>query len=521
MTMYETTPKRAQTRCQHNLGALLGSQSGFVLPTAVMVLLVVILLTAATVTAAVSTSSSSVRDEHKKASLEAAEAGLRVATYRLDMLKPSSGKCINGSGEAEPSELIKGYCSEGESEPLGNGATYKYWTTPELRAGMTCVGMTLTASEETREKKESIEQRCVTAEGVANGVETRVQERVATFIAAPLFPFPGIIGEKLVKIGGKTILNTAVASNGKIISEGESSTQYSGYCELGYKGSFEGKNTSGRPCATLTTRTPEEGELQVRPVEPGTSATESANAEECSIPATSTSELPKYNCNVRITNGIKKVLAEQKKEKYEGGSYDEISVKKGEVSYEPSSSSTKPRFMTMKGGGSWTIGAGVYNFCNFTAEGGSITLAAGAEADIYIEAPESEEPGSGCPAGSGKLLFKGGTTITNLSKNPTALKFFVYGKGPVEYTGKLEAVLPLSMTLYAPEAFVELEGKGTYTGGIVGGEVITKGEFAFEWRKEEEAVGVSEKGATTASYYRTAWAECKPKVPSTEPTSGC
>lgn len=494
------------------LARRLGGESGIALIAAISVLLIVALLATAAVTVSMDTASSTTRDEHSKAALEAAESGLRVATYRLNMLKPSQGNCIDETSVVEPNEAIVGYCSATTSEPLGNNASFRYWTTPELRAGMQCVGKTLTVSEEAREKKESIEQRCVTAEGVADGIHARVQARVATFTAQPLFPFPGIIGQKLVKISGKTVLNTAVGSNGKIISEGESSSQYSGYCELGAHASgFEGNNEINRPCYTLKQRSEAEGEFTLTAVEPGTSAEESPDAEECSIEVP-----PKKNCDVRITNGIKKAKHETYSEPF-----DEVAIKPGNVTFTPSSSETEPRFMSLKGGGSWTMGAGVYNFCNFVAEGGAITIAAGAKAMVYIEAPESEEPGSGCPAGSGKLEFRGGTVINNLSEDPTALEFFVYGKGPVVYEGKSNTVQDLSMTLYAPNASVTMKGTGTFTGGIVGSELYTEGEFAFQWRKEEEALKLVEHGETTASYYRTAWTQCSPEAPAESPAEGC
>lgn len=504
---------QACTGCRVRAAA--ASAAGFVLPTAVLVLTVVTLLAAAAVTVAITTSSSNTRDEHSKAALEAAEAGLRVASYRLNVLNPTIGDCINESEVAEPNVALTGYCSEAKAEPIGNNAAFRYWTTPGLRAGMSCVGQTVSTSEETREKEEAVEQRCVTAEGTVRGVHARVQARVATFIAAPLFPFPGITGTKLVKISGKTILNTAVASNYKIVSEGTSAVQYSGYCELAYTGTFEGPNEGERPCKTLKQRGEAEGQFQLRPVEPGTSSRESASAETCSI-----AKPPTENCDVRITNGIKKA----NKESYLTP-YDEITVKPGEVSFEPSSSPTKPRFFSIKGGSSWTIGAGVYNFCSFEANGGTLTLAAGAEAEIFVEAPESEEPGSGCPAKSstvksGELIFKGGTVINNLSENPTALKFFVWGKGPVLYEGKSNTTVKLSMTLIAPEAKITVSGTGTYTGGISGSEVFTSGEFAFEWRKEEEALRLKEE-PKTASYYRTAWTQCTPTASSSEPMSGC
>ena len=78
-------------------------------------------------------------------------------------------------------------CQDQTNEPLGNQGTYTYADTPVLKTGETCVGTTLSNNT-------GVIQRCVTAVGTFNGVNRRVQARVAAFTARPLFPVNGVVG---------------------------------------------------------------------------------------------------------------------------------------------------------------------------------------------------------------------------------------------------------------------------------------------------------------------------------------
>ena len=190
----------------HQTDLALAGSAGFVLPAAVMVMFLVGLLAAVAVAVAVSTSSSTTRDEHAKAALAAAEAGLRVATYRITMLNPEGTYCVAHSEAALPTG---GYCSD-TTESIGNGAKFIYQTTAALSSGEKCVGLTVNTSG-----TDAMTQRCVTATGTAGGVSERVQARVASFSATPLFPNPGITGRQEVNLEGNAEIEGAIASNGK------------------------------------------------------------------------------------------------------------------------------------------------------------------------------------------------------------------------------------------------------------------------------------------------------------------
>lgn len=475
----------------------LSATAGFVLPTAMMVLFVVGLLGAAAVAVSVRTSSSTTRDEHSKAALEAAEAGLRVATYRLNVLGPASEECLAATTLVSKPTSEATQCASGK-ETLGNGGSYEYWTTSELKTGSTCVGIVMQAAELERTKGEGVEQRCVTSLGTVNGITARVEARVSSFTARPIFPIPAMIARERLVMEGNGTVKGAVASNGKISSSGKAKQE--GSCILGPSGTFERVSGSGT-CEAVTQRTAEEGKFVVAAIQPGESAKPSPELKCAEQPE------PKYNCNFLIENGINNAIAGKEVVTPADG----ISAKgKGEqISYEKTN-----RELSLKGG-SWTLNGYIYNFCNFTASGNpTINVNPGIKAVIFIEAPETEEPGSGCPAGSGKFEFTG--TIYNPSGDPTALQIYVYGKGPVKYSGNANT----SLVLDAPNATVELGGNGTITGGIIGNEIKTTGNFSFEWDEEVKKLKAGPAGATT-SYYRTAWAQCTPTVTSSSPMSDC
>jgi hypothetical protein len=480
----------ARSRARSRLAA----DGGFVLPASMAILMVITLLGAAAVATSVSTSNSTMRDERSKAALEVAEAGLRVGTYRLNVVGPASEECMAGSTLVSKPSSEATQCLSPE-EGVGNSGSYKYWTSIELKKGGGCVGIIMTDEELERLKSEGVAQRCITSVGTVNGVTARVQARVSSFTARPVFPIAAMIARERLIMEGNSSLKGAVASNGKISSQGSASQE--GGCILGPSGSFEGIKST---CEAVSQRTPEEGRFVVGAIQPGTSA-KGSETEECKEQAE-----PLYNCNFLIQNGI--VNAEAGKEvKKPADGISSTGNGKVQVEYE-----SKYREMSMNTG-SWTLNGYLYNFCNFNATGNStISVNPGIKAVIFIDSPE--DPESKCPAGSGKFEFSG--TVNNPSGDPTALQIYVYGKGPVTYNGNVNT----SLVLDAPNATVKLTGNATITGGIIGNEITTSGSFGFIWSKEVEKLKAGKAGATT-SYYRTAWAQCASSYSASTPTSGC
>ena len=190
------------------------------MPVAISVLLLVTTLAGAGVVAAGHASSATTRDTDRKLALAAAEAGVDVAIYRIDNLKPSttSGalQCVN-TGVATPSSGAGGLCYDSSSSVtptgnandtsanLGNGTSYSFQTTTQGLAS-TCNGTTLGST-----------QFCITAQGTANGVSRTVQVPVAAGASATqVFPIIGMMGFNGLWLGtseGTAQLLTDLVSN--------------------------------------------------------------------------------------------------------------------------------------------------------------------------------------------------------------------------------------------------------------------------------------------------------------------
>jgi type II secretory pathway pseudopilin PulG len=468
-----------------NLRRRLAGDAGFVLPTSIIVLLILTVLTGAAVTVASQTSTSTTRDNNTKAALEAAEAGLGVATYRLIKLQPEKKQCINGT---EAITSASGYCQDSAPEKLGNQAEFTYWTTPDLTySGQTCVGPTVTLPAEFEGT-----QRCVTSVGTVNGVKRRLEERVFSQISAPLFDVNGILGYTSVFIKQNGTLEGAIGTNGSITLENGVKVNET---VLGPNGKEEGGGTPG----TIT----HSGSEFVRPTIPiGESAVSAKTVAECGPPTLGTSA--GKNCDLLITNGINKPL--------------EPDASSG-VTF---NSSIRSLLMGTHGA-SLVLSKGIYNFCDFQVTGTNATLkiaeyATSPNVQIFIDSA-NREPGSGCKGDpeAGKLVFKNGFTIENPNKNATSLQIYVYdgSGGTIKFENNSSSAF--YGTIIAPYSKVEFKSNGEFIGGIEANEVELINNFKFKWEAKADEIRKEEK----PRYQRKTWAECPPTFAGTNPQQGC
>jgi hypothetical protein len=453
------------------------AHSGFAMPTVIIILFVVTLLTAAAISVATQTSTSTNRDNNVKAEIEAAEAGLHVASYRLSQIKPGEKECIGES---------KAFTSEGEckdsAESLGNGATFQYWTTLPLSAGAKCAGRTV-ASEA------GITQRCVTAEGLVNSVKpgVRLQARVSGTGGEPLFSVKGVVGLEKVVVNGSANVPGVVASNGEIHGEGSANFEQ-GFEICLPKGKF-------RPAPAPSTERLKSGvKIAGKNPEAVPALEKTRSPGECPIkaPLPASHPTPESNEDARIGAS----------DKFEGAGYTWSKEK-----YELTMESTAK--LTMGEAGKTTK----YFFCSFKMPGGGPEwkIAAGATVEIFIG--NHEEFPTKCAEGTGTFEIAGGSKTVNEAKNPGALLITIGGKGPFKFangTGKT-----LEASIYAPNAQVHMEGGVSFKGGIVGEEVFLENGTKYEWSEETGKLGG---GGAAASYSRKTWEQC---LSGSGATEGC
>jgi hypothetical protein len=429
--------------------------------------MIVMLLAGVAVTVAVGTNSLTNQDSNSKAALGAADAGQRVAVYRMNMLAPADGNCVTTAVVAP----VGGQCPQDGPESLGNGATFSFWTTPVLGAGAPCAGLTVVNAA-------GLSQRCITAIGTVNGVSRRTQTRVAAFAAQPLFPVNGLIGLKSVSMINGATVSGAVGSNGPITINASKVNE----TDLGPSATYSTPN--GGIAGTVVRRTPAQGPFVLSPVDPGNSAT--------------------TNDNGRISNGLASPPV---------------------APYDASSNATyvaASRQLTVNGG-SLTLGGATYNFCNLSLSASTLALGSGAKTKIFIDSPD--RPGSSCPAGSGNLTLSNNVQLMNPSRDPTALQIYVYGWNNGNNVVYLNANTQAFAVIYAPQSTVDLTDNGGIVGGIAAGAITNLGQqdqYAGSNFSGWDTRVANLQARSTGLYFRTAWQEC-PATPtvSTDPASGC
>lgn len=464
------------------------SQAGIALPVALMVLLIASLLASAAVLAATQSNDLSNRDTGNKAALEAADAGLRTAAFRLNMVNPDDDKCVTTG--APPAS---GQPCTPTSDTLGNGAAVQTWTSPALTTGQTCAGLTVVGD---------VDQRCVTAIASVRGVSVRTQSRVAAFTAEPVFAVPGLLGTSGLTIENNTTINGTGGTN-KVESIGQSSSLTAS--ELGPSGTVQLQGSgSGNPGTVTSTTT-----YVTSPIDPGTSATNTAAGGTCGV-ANINSYIPTgTNCDYRITNGLTNPVTQPN---------------------DPSNNVTwnaTSRQLTVqpKQGAKITFGGGIYNFCDFNSGNNStITIPPGVKVQIFIDSPYRKlaNGAPACPAGTtGTLNIANGTTIINYNNDPTALQFYVYGNPNQPGTNQVtwnNNGLTSYVSIFAPYSNVNLQNNGDFYGGVSAWTIDAGPNFKFHWDPRDGNL----KGRPQGLYYRTSWKQC-PSHPTSasDPQSGC
>jgi Tfp pilus assembly protein PilX len=458
---------------------LRADERGIALPVALAALLILSLLGTAAVLAATETNSLTGRDGNTKAALEAADAGLRVAAYRLNQLRPDATHCPTVPATATGTGNL---CASPGVESLGNGASYRYWISGAMTSGA-CAGYAVDSTQS------SIAQRCVTAIGTAGGVSARTQERAVAYTSTPVFP-AAIYGTRSVTISNNaTVSGTAavpglLGTNGVLTvgRNGGGTTTIDGY-QVGPGATVSlGSNTVNLdpPSATLpanrTTAWPSPSNVPF-----GDTATVNSDARICTLdPCT------------------------------------------GGVSFNPVT-----RQLNMPNNSSLTLGGGIYNFCDFIAANNAhITIGATVQTQIYIDSASRTLSDGVSPACSGAttgtFTLSNGDALDNPSANPLNVQIYVYGNPalPGSNVASLFNNSNSYVTLDAPFSTVNISPSNNTTySGAIGGYAVTLGNAGhFVYVPTTNTLQVGSLGL----YYRAYWTQC-PSTPTdpTDPTSGC
>jgi Tfp pilus assembly protein PilX len=353
-------------------------------------------------------------------------------------------------------------CPTSGAGDLGNGATYQYWVSQQLAAGDAC-GSVPTQTQTGRE-------RCITAQGIVEDVKRRVQTRVLDLpTISSLLPIPGVVGLNRIRLLNDSQFEGRAGSNGQISASGDLTVQG---IDLGPAGSASGSidYTQAPPSPVV-------------------------HAEPLTLTAVPVGDTATINQNAWLVGAS-------------GATY-----------------TAADRSLRVTGTLTLTQ-SGDYNLCKLDFQGGSIRLAAGVSARIFVDAPDAARPGSGCPSGNGWGEINANNSVSmNPGGDPANFQLFVVGWDPASTYGQSQGratvtflnQLTLNGLLYAPNAAVNLQNDTTVTGGIAAYDLVANNKLNFVWDP-----AAAEWDDTRVHYALQGWRECRPEAPTPgDPESGC
>jgi Tfp pilus assembly protein PilX len=444
------------------LRAVVREERGIAVVVVLSVLVIVSILAATLATVSLQSSHDSNKDRNSIRALEAAQAGLALANYRINTLHPGDAQCVT---DVVSSPNSGADCTFSES--AGNAATYTYFVTQKIPAGTGCDSLPGTPTGGT--------QRCITVTGTVGGVARRIQARVSALPGTPPFlPVHGLLGLDYVSAKNNMDFTGADLGTNRLIDVGNNDVF--GYAQLG----------PGATCACGgatyqgDVHNPAAFTLQTPPI----AGTESAN-----------------------NNGALSA----------GDGY---------------TAGTRSLIMTHD----LTLPAGDYNFCRVDFAGHDLSPASGATIRIFVDAPDSVRPGSGCPNNTtppsanpmwGELHGDNAASINAPGGNPAHAQLFVYGWPPTgsfatnwgvntvtfsKNNGELDALV------YAPNSVVNIaKNNGVLSGGVAAWRIYVKNNASFRWD-----ANLTDVGSSPGTADQKGWFECKPQpTDPAVPESGC
>lgn len=520
---------------------VLASESGIAVPIALAVLLTTVLLATVATGLAIQANQTSTRDARSKAAIEAADAGLRAAIYRLNAYQPDANHCPTeptnyqvGTNGA-PTSTLCAADGPGVSQGLGNGATYTYWISRAMQTGDTCTGPSIANALDTTA------QRCITAVGTANGVSTRVQERVGAYTSAPAFP-TSIFGTKAVTISNNVTITSDTANTPALLGTngilnvggtGGGTTVIDGYqLPPGVTPQLGSNVTNLGPTTPNPTQYP-----TPTPIFPFSTATNTASpydtaatsqAGTCSKSEAQTlygwsGTWVQTNCDYEIQRGIPTALIPTSCVN-NGLPITDCDSSTGLDSTDFDGSTGK-RTLYLPNGSSLVLGGGYYNFCSLYLSNNSQISVVGGSATIFIDAPNDQ--GACSNANSNHGIAPGTFTMSQNSKitatsalNAQILVFGDQANTPPQNTVSLQNNGNSTFALLAPFSNVSVSpsNNSTFRGAIVGYTVTLGNASHFTYEADTQSF----QSTAVPVFYPSYWTQCPTQSTSaTDPTAGC
>jgi hypothetical protein len=449
------------------------SEQGIAYPSALMMLMIIGSIAFAMTINSVAANNQAGRDRGVKRAVAAADAGVNVASYRMNKLTPSALLCVvRGVASQlliEPLD-IDGWCRT-QTEELGDGASYSYRVS---------AGTGLLQSGQSLIQRKVVSTGCVLpgatshAQCLANG---GVRRRVSMTIGAPqgqLFPGKGVLSKETLTVRNNGYLESDAVSNDDVVIN--NNAEICGNVTYGPAPDdiFSTGNNAVYNC-------------------PGTVATKAL--QDFLLNPVDANPARLNNDNLRI------------------GNQDTVT---GSVSWNPVT-----KVLRVNNNSTLTLTGDTYSFCYLEISNNARLIIASRAAGrpplrIYVDRPEL------CLlAGSnrGRVTVENNATIENQTADPSMLQLYVEGSTLTSTSVEIEnnAAVDLHLAIYAPNSVFLLENNGEFRGAVAAKKVTIENNADFYWDSRAGSITTG----TSLLYQRQSWTECTVKASGSAPDAGC
>jgi hypothetical protein len=424
----------------------LSGEHGFVMPTAAIVLGLAILTAGVAATQTITAQEGSVHEKYAKRALQAADAGVEAAMYRMNRLGVSRGteasKCITinaASGEAQKTTVPGGgtYTWNGTSAWSGGTVGWCDAVTQQTDDGAT---YSYRVSAEAVDPTDSnFLRRMVVSTGTYQGFSRRVAVALQARRAEPLFTGDfAVFSDRDMTLNSNSIVGGNAGSNGNITLDSS---------------------------ATVCAQPPAPPGGNATPG-PGRTVTLLSNAEVCgsTAPATERYDLPPVVVDLSVNDNAR-ICAP-------GG---DACTDAGSITWNPTT-----RRLKLDGNSTITLGGSLYSFCYLELNSNSQIIIppkpAGSATKIYIDDPANCPAGSppptidsGAPNGLGGILMTSNSKIVNQNASAFALQIYMVGSTTRETHARFDSnaeATEVKFAFYAPRSEVTLNSNVTFRGAF-------------------------------------------------------
>ncbi len=445
-------------------------ERGITLMIALFVMIIVMGFGLAAVGQAISANGVARRDTSSKTALQAADAGMQVALFRLNSLaqylaNPADTAlypCVNAQLQAGQvasltvSVAVTGvapnqWCVPGPWEPMGNGESYQIQMTPAINLYNTGVNL---------DRRIIVTGRVITPD--ARTVYRRIEQTVSsTTGSGGLFAVAGVVSDQDLNISGSVVVGSPALHDNVLSNQNVTISGAPSVC---------GNITYG-PTAT------ESGRSSCA----GTTVTQETRL--ATLPTVSPPSNPQNSliCPGGCPQGV---------------SYDATA-----------------RVLSVGANSSLTLTPGNYIFCQVNLSGGGSLVISAVPATptvIYIDTP------SNCGGSSGISVLGHASIVTPPGLTDGGqVQIQAAGTSTIDIGG---TALVATLSIVAPSSSVTVHGNVQLTGAILGRTVTLSGNPTIMPAAKLTGVGG---GGASALFTRKAFGECPAGAGSPNPDSGC